>query len=133
MSSIDRQIRNLIRRRKIVARLEARRAKIEARLARLQGRIHVLAAGASAFAHHLANPPKPGRRRKRSPRGAMTAAVAEVLAKAGKPLSVGEITAKLQAKGVTSASTNLAKTVSNTLYTNKRFKRAERGRFVVAG
>jgi hypothetical protein len=135
VSTIDRQIRELIRRRKQVAALEIRKQRFEARVERLQAKIDSILGGevaAPAAASYVAHAAPRAGGSKRSPRGALTASIAKVLTKSGKALSVGEITAKLEAMGVKTAAKNLSKNVSNTLYTNKRFRRAERGRFTVA-
>jgi hypothetical protein len=104
----------LQKRRGELGKLRKERAVLERSLAKVDQRIESLGGGKA----------RGGRARNDK---SLTAMMEEVLAKAGKPMQVGDIVAKVEAAGYRSSSANFRGIVNQTLIKEKRFGSAGRG------
>jgi len=108
----------LQQRRGELGKLRKQRGALQRELDKLDRRIESLGGGSARG--------RGGRARNEM---SLTAAMTDVLQKAGKPLSVGEIMQKVQAAGYRSGSANFRGIVNQTLIKDKQFTSTGRGMY----
>jgi septal ring factor EnvC (AmiA/AmiB activator) len=112
-------------RRAEVTRLTRQRAKLQKKLDALDAQIASVSGGAGDGRSTRGGGGGGGRRVRNE--SSLQDVIHQVLSKAGEPLSVGDIAAKVQSSGYRSNSGNFRGIVNQTLIKDKRFTSAGRG------
>ena len=108
----------LLQRRSELNKLRKERGELQRKIDKLDRRIDALGGGGARGRGGRARNPK-----------SLTALMAEVLEKSGKPMAVGDIMQKVQAAGYHSSSANFRGIVNQTLIKEKQFTSASRGMY----